>query len=158
MCKYIFKKFVVKSYSNPSVYAVVVAAQKPRKSKFALYKSQYRQKMFKKMSKKFLLSLSYLSLCKFFLDKDRKSCNRKPRNGKPRKTRDYCSSCVGSKMLYHHGIIKFFLQSTGLFTVESHFYSDKTKLSDFSCQINHISFYYLTLSISLNQVIRIEIL
>ena len=26
-------------YSNPSVYAVVVAAQKPRKSKFALYKS-----------------------------------------------------------------------------------------------------------------------
>ena len=27
------------NYSNPSVYAVVVAAQKPRKSKFALYKS-----------------------------------------------------------------------------------------------------------------------
>ena len=26
----------------------------------------------------------------FFLDKDKKSCNRKPRNEKPRKTRDYC--------------------------------------------------------------------
>ena len=31
-------------YSNPSVYAVAVAAQKPRKSKIALYKSQYRRK------------------------------------------------------------------------------------------------------------------
>ena len=29
-----------------------------------------------------------------FLDKDRKLCNRKPRNGKPRKTRDYCKVVI----------------------------------------------------------------
>ena len=48
--------------------------------------------MFKKMSTKISIKLKLFVLMQIFFDKDRKSCNRKPRNGKPRKTRDYCNN------------------------------------------------------------------
>ena len=49
-------------YSNPSVYAVVVAAQKPRKSKFVLYKSYYRQKNVLKNVKKISIKLMFYTI------------------------------------------------------------------------------------------------
>ena len=53
-------------YSTPSVYAVAVANQKSRKSKFALYKSQYGQNNCQKKVQKISIKLYYKSLCKFF--------------------------------------------------------------------------------------------
>ena len=65
------------------------------------------------------------------------------------------SSCVGKKC----SMINFFLQSIGLFSVETHsVYKKQDLVTSPYYYINHISFYYLTLSISLNQIIRIEIL
>ena len=65
------------------------------------------------------------------------------------------SSCVGKKC----SMINFFLQSIGLSSVETHsVYKKQDLVTSPYYYINHISFYYLTLLISLNQIIRIEIL
>ena len=63
---------------------------KKRVNRNSRYTSHSIDKKCLKNVKKISIKLKLFVLMQIFLDKDKKSSNRKPHNGKPRKTRDYC--------------------------------------------------------------------
>ena len=64
---------------------------KNRVNQNSRYTSHSMDKIIVKKCQKNFYKALYIVLIEIFLDKIKKPCNRKPRNGKPRKTRDYCS-------------------------------------------------------------------